>query len=128
MTDLERTVHAVVRQVAEDRSIPLETVRNELKLVEDVGLKSLDLARVVAKLELKLGADPFAEMVAITSIRTVGDLCAAYARCFPSPGRAEPPDASADFLDSKTRAASRLGAAAARRRARRAKRIEDAPS
>ena len=35
----------------------------------------------LAKLERKLGVDPFAERVAITSIRTVGDLCAAYGKC-----------------------------------------------
>ena len=36
------------------------------------------LARIVASLEMKLDVDPFAEDVAITSIRTVGDLCNAY--------------------------------------------------
>ena len=51
-------------------------------LVEDLGLRSLDLARIIAKLEVKLDADPFAELVSVTSIRTPGDLCAAYAKCF----------------------------------------------
>ena len=51
-------------------------------LVDDLGLRSLDLARIIAKLEMKLGVDPFAELVSVTSIRTPGDLCAAYAKCF----------------------------------------------
>jgi acyl carrier protein len=106
--DLSQVVHAVIRLVAEEESIPLKTLRNELKLVDDIGLKSLDLARVVAKLELTLGVDPFAELVPITSIRTVGDLCAAYARCFSPVADSGP---SPDVQAGKARAAARLRAA-----------------
>ncbi len=47
-------------------------------LLRDVGLSSLDLASVVARLELKLSLDPFSELVSITSVRTIGDLVSAY--------------------------------------------------
>jgi acyl carrier protein len=82
MEDVERVVLDVVGGVAREKSASIEPVEADQTLVDDLGLRSLDLARIIAKLELKLGADPFAEMVAVTSIRTVGDLCAAYLRCF----------------------------------------------
>ena len=88
---VEQVVLGVVRGIARERSPDIDAVRPDQMLVEDLGLRSLDLARIVAKLELKLSVDPFAERVAITSIRTAGDLCAAYAQCF----SAEPPDAGA---------------------------------
>src|SRR5258708_20027641 len=48
------------------------------KLSATLGLSSLDLAFVVAELELELGVDPFAKLVSITSVRSVGDLVRAY--------------------------------------------------
>ena len=72
----------VVGGVVREKSAGSSPSSADQTLVDDLGLRSLDLARIIAKLELKLGVDPFAEMVAVTSIRTVGDLCAAYASCF----------------------------------------------
>jgi acyl carrier protein len=82
MEDVEQVVLDVVAGVAREKSAAVSAVEADQTLVDDLGLRSLDLARIIAKLELKLGVDPFAEMVAVTSIRTVGDLCAAYARAF----------------------------------------------
>ena len=82
MDEVEQVVVDVVAGVAREKSGAIESLQADQTLVDDLGLRSLDLARIIAKLELKLGVDPFAEMVAVTSIRTVGDLCAAYARCF----------------------------------------------
>ena len=72
----------VVRGVVREKSPEIEAVGPDQLLVDDLGLRSLDLARIIAKLEMKLGVDPFAELVPVTSIRTPGDLCAAYAKCF----------------------------------------------
>lgn len=81
MEDLERTVHEVVLEVARRRKPDLEGLEPDQRLTVDLGLKSLDVAQVVAVLEDRLEMDPFSELVAITSIRTVGDLAAAYRRC-----------------------------------------------
>lgn len=89
MQNLTETILAVVLDVVRDKLPEIETVRPEQSLVEDLGLRSLDLARIIAKLEMKLGVDPFAELVPVTSIRTPGDLAAAYAKCFST--EAEPP-------------------------------------
>ncbi len=82
MESVTDVVVAVIRGVVREQYPEIEEVRGEQGLVEDLGLKSLDLARIVAKLDIELGVDPFSETVAITSIRTVGDLCEAYAQCF----------------------------------------------
>lgn len=93
MENVSDVVIEVIRGVVREQYPEVEEVRAEQGLVEDLGLKSLDLARIVAKLDLELGVDPFSETVAITSIRTVGDLCTAYAQCFAA-ADAVPPEAA----------------------------------
>jgi acyl carrier protein len=61
----------------EDRGRSM-TVREDMTLNGEVGLSSLELAELVSLLEQRFGLDPFRRSVAITSIRTVGDLCRAY--------------------------------------------------
>ncbi len=67
---------------AEDREAPLEpdAVVGAARLGDDLGLSSLDLAELVTILEVELEADPFRELVPITSVRTVKDLVQAYVR------------------------------------------------
>jgi acyl carrier protein len=89
MNEIHSTILNVVRSVAREKTPELDAVRPDQMLVEDLGLRSLDLARIIAKLEMKLGVDPFAKLVSVTSIRTAGDLCNAYAKCFAEDGKEE---------------------------------------
>jgi acyl carrier protein len=82
LDELNETIMAVVSGVVRSKSPEIAEIRPDQLLVDDLGLRSLDLARIIAKLEMNLGVDPFAELVPVTSIRTPGDLCAAYAKCF----------------------------------------------
>src|SRR5262249_16655330 len=75
---IERVVHEVVLNVVRRNRADAASVCNDDRLHSSLGLGSLDLAEIVAKLETALGVDPFAEHVAVTSIRTVGDLRKAY--------------------------------------------------
>ncbi len=109
MENLNETILAVVLDVVQEKSPEIEAVRPDQMLVEDLGLRSLDLARIIAKLEMKLDVDPFAELVAVTSIRTPGDLSAAYAKCFSTD---EEPAPEAETDDSAPR--SRAGLASQR--------------
>lgn len=61
--------------------------REEEALVDDLGLRSLDLAQLVAVLELRLGVEPFVEHEAITDVRTVGDLARAFERVAATSGK-----------------------------------------
>jgi acyl carrier protein len=78
MTDLVETVHSTVLEVVARKQPQLTAVANADRL-SDLGLGSLDLAEVIVKLEAALDVDPFAELVSVTSLRTVGDLLRAYA-------------------------------------------------
>lgn len=75
---VDTAVYDVLRSVGAQRGIETDDLRPHLRLVDEIGFRSLDLARIMAMLELRLGVDPFAQLVPITSVRTVGDLCRAY--------------------------------------------------
>jgi acyl carrier protein len=74
------SVLASVSELAKEKSFRSEDVDESSRLVEDIGFESLDLARLVAILDFQTGLDPFSALVAVTSVRTVGDLCEAYAK------------------------------------------------
>ena len=105
MENIEQTVFDVIAKVAEEKGLDLKTVGLTQKLVTDIGFKSIDLARIIAIMEIKLCVDPFSKLVPITSIQTVGDLCDAYQLCF-----ADDQDAACkpDFERSESRGEARL--------------------
>jgi hypothetical protein len=74
--EIEREVLAVLHRVGEERGIAAGDFAKPRNLV-DIGFKSVDLSRIVALLEMRLGEDPFIT-TPITDIRSVGDLMAAY--------------------------------------------------
>ena len=76
MSDIGRVVLEVLQKVAKEHSIDPESVQSHVNLV-DIGFKSIDLARIIALLELELEVDPF-ERHPITDIRTMSDLCEVY--------------------------------------------------
>jgi hypothetical protein len=107
MDHIQRAVHEVVLRVARQVTPALSGVENGQRLTADLGLKSLDLARIVAVLELELGSDPFASLAAITDMRTVGDLCTAYRKALSASARPTP---AVPLTSSLDRAAVRRGA------------------
>lgn len=76
MSDPRQTILTVLEKVGRDRGIEPSAFLPERGLV-DIGFKSVDLSRIVALAEIRLGVDPF-ETRPITDIRTVGDLCRMY--------------------------------------------------
>ncbi len=80
--EISETVQDQVGLLLDEKDLPRRDIVPEDRLNADLGLTSLDLASLVAALEMKLKADPFQELVPITSIRTVGDLEAAYVKYF----------------------------------------------
>jgi acyl carrier protein len=86
MQNLDESIIAELYRVAQLRGLMLPAIERRQRLVDDLGLTSLDLAHVIAALERLLKADPFLRLVSITSIRTVGDLCNAYRRFFAEAG------------------------------------------
>ncbi len=105
MNNIEKIIHETVLQIAQQKSSEMTEVNSEQKLNADLGFSSLDLAQLVAILEMKLDADPFAKLVSITSIRTVGDLCDAYEKYF-NPSEADEQE-QPSFQQSQARAQMR---------------------
>jgi acyl carrier protein len=75
--EIRQTIRRVIIEIVE-RSGRAAPAFGDDDLLVDTGLASLDLAALVARLERVWRVDPFLEAVAITEIRTVGDLCRAY--------------------------------------------------
>ncbi|WP_405579626.1 hypothetical protein [Streptomyces sp. NBC_01092] len=77
MSRREAIKAVVLDMVEEVTGEPREVGGGDL-LVDQLGLRSLHLARITAILEVELGLDPFSELVPITGIRTLDDLYRAY--------------------------------------------------
>ncbi|MFE6619129.1 acyl carrier protein [Streptomyces sp. NPDC008086] len=72
------TVMAALLEIVNEVAGPVEHLDEDQLLVDQLGLESLHLARLVAVLEMELDTDPFSDTLPITSVRTVGDLLQAY--------------------------------------------------
>src|SRR5215469_5834378 len=109
LAQIESIVHGRIRAVLAERAGEVVRLSGTEQLSATLGLSSLDLAFLVAELEVELGVDPFAKLVSITSVRSVDDLVRAYRRAI--------------FGDNKLRAEdSELAAAMERAGSRKARR------
>ena len=102
---IEAAVHDRIRAVLQERSAAVPAFSGADKLNATLGLSSLDLALLVAELEIKLGVDPFAKLISITSVRTVDDLVRAYRSAVLVHGK--PPANDGDLVSAIERASSR---------------------
>jgi hypothetical protein len=107
--EARRVVCEAVGEVAREHGFgaPIE---DRLELFADLRLPSLEVARLIAVLEAKLGVDPFLEMVAITDVRTVGDLVRAYEAALGAPGAASGATADDELRRAAERGAGRRDA------------------
>ncbi|QSQ20839.1 acyl carrier protein [Pyxidicoccus parkwayensis] len=106
--ELQKLIQEHIRQILEEKGVAegkVPEIGDENRLGSELGLSSLDLAQLVATLEMRLKADPFQELVPITSVRTVADLIGAYEKFF-SGDTSDGGQADA-LLESKRRAEAR---------------------
>jgi acyl carrier protein len=78
MNDIEATVYEVTLDIARERTPDLPRITGAQRLSTDLGFGSLDLAQLVATLELRLGLDPFASTASLGEVHTMEDLCRVY--------------------------------------------------
>ena len=74
---VSQTIFETISTLMAQRGLETAGLDKTAKLVDTLGLKSMDIAEVVLLLEDELEIDPFQE-IPITSVRTVGDLINAY--------------------------------------------------
>jgi acyl carrier protein len=84
-SEISEAVRNQIGLLLDEKGVPVRNLEPDDRLNADLGLTSLDLATLVAALEMKLKADPFQELIPITSVRTIGDLEAAYVKFFSNP-------------------------------------------
>lgn len=74
-------VSEVIKEAIEEilagngRKSPIEP---SSQIVRDLGFTSLDVAELVAVLEMELAVDPFSDGVSLMDVRTYGEFCAVY--------------------------------------------------
>lgn len=81
---MERTkesIESAIKQILDQKSYKVPDIKDELRIIEDLGFSSLDIAQLIAHLEMELGIDPFSEGALISSINTVGSMCNVYQSC-----------------------------------------------
>jgi acyl carrier protein len=94
---VETIVIGKISAIISERGGDVVPISRSAKLNANLALSSLDLALLVSELEFETGVDPFAELVSITSVRTVDDLVKAYRRAMlPEAERTEADDGLAD--------------------------------
>ena len=110
--EIEKVVEEEILLILDDKGTPADQLPNVVRedRLGELGLTSIDLAQLVAGLEARLHADPFQELVPITSVRTVADLCGAYERFFAGEKPGESDAAELDELKRRAQARSRRGA------------------
>lgn len=111
MSEVKSVVHEVLLDIADEEGLEVTEIQGDEKLVEDLGFRSLVMARILAILEERLRVDPFSQQVAVTSVRTVDDLCHAYEQCLAGQAADQPADA---LEEGRQRAEARRRAARSR--------------
>ncbi|MCC5467064.1 acyl carrier protein [Pelosinus baikalensis] len=72
MVEVKKGIENAIKQILDQKSYKVPEIKDELRIIEDLGFSSLDIAQLIAHLEMELGADPFSEGALISSINTVG--------------------------------------------------------
>lgn len=71
---IDQVLHTIMQQRGLN-PVPLE---EQHKVVADLGFASLDVAQLIALLEIELGVDPFADGISLQEVHTVGELYRVY--------------------------------------------------
>lgn len=78
MEQTKMVIENIIKEIFEQKFNRIPEIKDEFKLIDDLGFSSLDIAQLIAQLEMELGVDPFVEGASISSVRTVGSLFEVY--------------------------------------------------
>ncbi|AHC42793.1 acyl carrier protein [Bacillus amyloliquefaciens LFB112] len=67
-----------MQDIQEQQSYRAVEAGDDVRVIEDLGFSSLDIAQLVAQMEMETGVDPFSQGETISSITTVGSICDIY--------------------------------------------------
>ena len=109
--DYGEPIQAEIRRLLQSRGYPDLAISTNDTLTGTLGLPSLEVLALLPRLNAMFGVDPFAAELAVTDLRTVGDLVRAYSN-------ARSPSSSASVGNDELRASAKR--AEARRQQRKA--------
>lgn len=79
MKKIKKTINDCILEIIELTGYEV-AFNGNMKLVDDLSLSSLELAKLVASLEVELDVDPFSNGASISSISTLNDLYDVYSK------------------------------------------------
>lgn len=78
MSEAHNAVYRVLAEIQEQQGYRPVPLKDDYRVVKDLGFSSMDVAQLIAVLEMELEVDPFSMGVSIMEIHTIGQLCEAY--------------------------------------------------
>lgn len=78
MSSIAEVIENALTDIQEQQGYRSVTLAPEHRVVKDLGFSSMDVAQLIAVLEMETGVDPFAQGVSIMDVHTVGDLVRVY--------------------------------------------------
>ena len=75
--NVRETINAALQEIMQNNA-RVRPVEDASEIVKDLGFSSLDVAELIAVLEMELEVDPFSDGVSLMEVRTCGDFCAVY--------------------------------------------------
>jgi acyl carrier protein len=80
MEDVKDKIKALIVDIMAQSDLPEKTITDTSLIVKDLGFTSLDVAELIANLEMELGIDPFSNGVSLLDVRSFGDICEVYSK------------------------------------------------
>jgi len=78
MSIVREVVNNTIKEIQDQNGFDKIELKEEMKIVNDLGFASLDVAQMIATFEMELGVDPFQEGVSLMDVVTIGDIYNVY--------------------------------------------------
>lgn len=74
MSKTKEVIKKEAGKIMEQQNYRKIEINDDSSLVNDLGLSSLDIAQLIASLEMELNKDPFEDGASLANIKTINDL------------------------------------------------------
>ena len=78
MSNTQEVIDTALKSIQDQQGYRALELKPDYRVVKDLGFSSLDVAQLIAELEMELEVDPFSEGVSIMDVSTIGDLYRVY--------------------------------------------------
>lgn len=84
MSQVRETIIDALKSIQQQQGYRMVEPKDAHKVVKELGFSSLDVAQLIAILEMDIGVDPFSQGVSIMDVVTVADLVRVYEQAAPA--------------------------------------------